>query len=629
MYAELQVRYRADFGNGKIILHEAGRNGARTGGKFFFSAVGMAEMLEGMWRVLVEPAFVAALDIAVRRRNAEIGVGGGDALDAAQEKVRLVYAAEGLADVNGMTPEGVLEMVWAKQMEELRRDPALEAQTALADAGLAPFGSRVVEQRLSKQQLELSTKEMGVDGICEGTRESACSTVRNMVNGQEEEVRDTTLQKSNATDLPPLKALLDALPNVAPQMQFVPRPDQEPFIIHAMFSTSEAADKLDQEYLEMRRKRADTAHSDLAYVPPPPPRTPTRAKKDIYPLGFYGGSGQRYPPFHPTTVTSPEGQVDVHSSSPSERVPRRKPVPLPLPVIPQPPRPINAGLSQTHAGCQTPEATPSDANFADHQVTYPAIPKSQSQGLFTQSFPISARGNPRTAETDKTIPAADYAQLAGEAQDTIRPFSDTPVLPSSGFAPPQQRQQQNQRPPLHTTATCPDALEAHQIRKALAKDFAATKPMPPLPEPDFIAPRPATKQRYVSAGGNAKLHDRQEIAGPAFTHTASGGSMSKDELFKMLNDPDFIKTNFGDVAAARTAKDVTMAGGGARARGSQESERSFVDRRVSGQSSVRNSRDSLTLLGDKRGRTDSGGSLGSLRLGRLKRVFSRKSSDGE
>ena len=444
--------------------------------------------------------------------------------------------------------------------------------------------------------------------------------VTDLVNGQEElhdSIHDTF--DSPGVTLP--NNVLGAVTNEAAQMQIGALASPDPWIVRACYATSEAADKLDKDILAMRRARSNTNNSDLAYVPPP--RTPSRSHKDAYPLGFYGdSSGQRYPPFRPNVQDVPPPVYGA--SCYSSQVPTRKPVPPP--IAPPPVTPSDSGISQSCDGVQTPGSSPLDHVFPQTgQVAYPAIPTSQSQGLFTQSFPVADSGNPRDADTDTTVSAADYTYLAEETHNSICPFSEDPTMLGAANTHPRPHlftaataAADTQGGPLtratlFASATSPDGLHALKLRNV---KLDLTKPQPPLPEPDFIAPRPAQKQRYVSAGGNAKLAERQEIDGPAFMHTHSGADMNKDELYQKLHDPDFIRYNFGDAAVKMS---VSME------RSSQESDRS---KRISGQESKRGSADYL-IKHDKRERTQSGGSTGSARFGKLKRVFSRKNSDDD
>jgi len=111
IYSDLQQRFGNDFGNGNVILHHAGHNGASGADEQPFSAVRMAEMLEDMFETLTDHRLVAALDKAVRLRNAKAKMGGADNLEAAADKAKIIENADALADVNGMTPERIIDMV--------------------------------------------------------------------------------------------------------------------------------------------------------------------------------------------------------------------------------------------------------------------------------------------------------------------------------------------------------------------------------------------------------------------------------------------------------------------------------------------------------------------------------------
>ncbi|KAI6809407.1 hypothetical protein KC332_g12664 [Hortaea werneckii] len=247
-----------------------------------------------------------------------------------------------------------------------------------------------------------------------------------------------------------------------------------------------------------------------------------------------------------------------------------------------------------------------------HQNLMPwARPASQSQDQFTQSFPVGARGYPRDTDTDNSFSAADYTQLADEAQDAIRPFTDTEPLLGSSYSP------QAVRPSLHSTVTSPDAKEVRKFRKTRGGHQTQ---QPLLPEPEFISPRPATKQRYVSAGGNAKLHERQEIEGPAFSFHTGGASMSKDEVDHKLKDRDFIRSTFGSAAAEMAISAE---------RSSRESA-GRADKRESKAGSSKKSKDEVGKY-QKRGKGESGASKGNAAatLAKLKKKFSRKGSECE
>ncbi|KAK5132995.1 hypothetical protein LTR08_008282 [Meristemomyces frigidus] len=469
MYSELQQQYGSKFENGTVIIHNAGQDG--TGGEVQrpVSAVHMAAMLENLWSTITDHRLVATLDQAVRNKHVrdimaqtkqgEAGEEAANLPEGSQDAGKLSEAAEGLMDVNTMTPENIIIMVWHKQATDAR-------------------------YRLSKN-------------IDEQSLLAACHA-------------EVTSRASNAQDQPLPNHLFGALTNQAAQLQIT------------------AAATAGQEM-----RRTYTNESELAHMPPL--RTPHRANKDLYPLGFYGNSsGQRYPTF-PT---------NQHHDAPPVfgGPPVRKPVPT-----------------------------------------------------LGSSSPTS----PSSTLPDTAISAEAYSTLADEAQDAVRPFSDD--------AKPLRKVKS--RPRLLTSATMPGNIFSRK-NKSTDNLPITNEPLPPLPPlPDFISPKPATKQRYVSAGGHAKLEDREEIAGPKFSHPNSGADTQKAELYaKLRNDPEYVKATFGAEAVAMAQKLSVE-------RCSQE------EPAVSPPAGL--------VKHEKRDRTGSASSSFGERLGRLKRVFSRKSGEGE
>lgn len=396
------------------------------------------------------------------------------------------------------------------------------------------------------------------------------------------------------------------------------------------------------EPMPPKRQRAPTVNnSDLVYVPPAPTKTPARKQKDATPLALYGTngslSGQRYPTFNmkaslsktgiPTppvfaTVSSTSGQDQSMepiaqtlmqlSSNSSERKPRAvQPIPLsalrlnsPAPMseidedereerTPSPlsaPRQRRFRCNKTYAAI-TGEVLTSDGNIDEyHQlgpivsdepvdpppatVTYPAIPRSTSAGLFnpgtyvstvTQSFPSAQAGNPRDPEGSPGqggVQREDWYDH-GDGYEHAPTRHSSPATTRRGFPPPLPK---------------------------------------PLPLPDFIAPRPATKQRYVSAGGNAKLEDRPEITDFVLSPSVTPGiAMQRDVLLQHLNNVP----QFGTPTRSMTI------GSPMPSRGSEE---------VLRVSSTRTSyEDGVDLTSTKRDRKESGSSQ---RIARFKRVFS-------
>ena len=71
-------------------------------------------------------------------------------------------------------------------------------------------------------------------------------------------------------------------------------------------------------------------------------------------------------------------------------------------------------------------------------------------------------------------------------------------------------------------------------------------------EPSPTAPKPAVKQRYVSAGGNTPLSERVEVPGPALhvPSPATGRAVTKEDLDAKMSDPEWVRRNFGEDAVA-------------------------------------------------------------------------------
>ncbi|KAI6792088.1 hypothetical protein KC361_g6927 [Hortaea werneckii] len=617
-YSALEQEYGRDFGNGKAIL-------AGAGSRQPLSAVCMAEMLEEMWGVLTDYRLIAALDDAVRLRRAQEKLAALQASYESPTSSQPVAPAHGLLDVNAMTPTAILEMVIANKTQENSRS---SGRTSAGRSLLSYCTAEVLEDgsvvcRASQQSAESASctcqtacdcrpRHFLNEGYC------ACAAIINEAHDSvnEEDALYNTKQENNDADetLSPTQ-VLDVISKQDMNTANAFGVYQSPFTNEA-FQANEIANQLDRDILKMRGAVAKPSETGRSSGPPPKDANPldfygsgssqrqptSRKPKDAYPLGFYGGGPSHY---HPAQRTDDPATVGGQES----RLPRRKPVPLPLPVVPSQSAPTNVDSFQPRGPWQSSEPSTHGVNYAYGQVQYPAIPQSQSQDQFTQSFPVGVRGNPRDTDTDNSFSAADYTQLADEAQDAIRPFTDTEPLLGSSYSP------QAVRPTLHGTVTSPDALEGRKSRKARGKQA-----QPLLPEPEFISPRPATKQRYVSAGGNAKLHERQEIEGPAFSLHTGGASMDKDEVLHKLKDPDFIRSNFGTAAV-----EMSMSA----ERSSRESA-GHTEKRESKAGSLKKSKDEAGKY-HKSGRGESGASKGNAAatLAKLKKKFSRKSSECE
>ena len=162
-----------------------------------------------------------------------------------------------------------------------------------------------------------------------------------------------------------------------------------------------------------------------------------------------------------------------------------------------------------------------------------------------------------------------------------------------------------------------------------AKISRSPRPQTPSPERiDFINPRPALKQRYVSAGEGPKPHEREEIAGPEFVAPViSGSSILKDELFAKLDDPDFVRQAFGEAGLLAMAPRSSVEAGetSPHSPSKRNSPKRGSGQRLSGRDSGRDSYDSMSYNGERRRK----GSSASAKFKQLKSVFSRKSSSDD
>jgi hypothetical protein len=245
--------------------------------------------------------------------------------------------------------------------------------------------------------------------------------------------------------------------------------------------------------------------------------------------------------------------------------------------------------------------------------------------MFTQSFPAPGAGNPRDTEKESqdskkvstlkatSDPADDYVGLLSEhpsSTDHAEHVTGTEPFPkltrSVTTSPPS-------KPALKSANTTPGAVPTQKT---------LNKPTPPLPEPDFIAPKPAVKQRYVSAGGNTPLSEREEIPGPAFHPTTPSPlpreclPISEEELEAGLRDKEWIRRHFGEAAVALMFK-------GRRSSDENEAcDSKNGSKRTSGRKSNESDRGTPS---DKRDRTSSGAG----KREKLKRMFSRKNSNTE
>ena len=405
---------------------------------------------------------------------------------------------------------------------------------------------------------------------------------------------------------------LGAATTTLAQLQVAALASPDPILIHAVHNIQDAINAHDLQVAGLFTQRSNTtATHDPANGPAR--QLSAREIRDAYPLHLYGrNGGERFPNLGAQEVT-----LNTEQSRLASNMPARKPVPPPIMILNDPP-------SLSNTGCDFPTPPPSSPYDAQTftqagQTNVPEKPTLQGRDLFSQSFPVPAAGNPRKTnngdfgndQAQEYINLLPYHPSAVEEcyQSTLKHAPVGHTAPktsihahSSQIVWPFSRSATSSPPKKSgSTNTLPALEELSKLKN---------KPQPPLPVPDFISPRPALKQRYVSAGGNAKLEDRAEIAGPALTsiQTTKGARISKEELEARMNDVDWVREHFPEFAL-----------GSSPPRGSADSN----NQRKSGRTSNESDR---SKNGEKRDRTSSGASG---RREKLKRMFSRKNSQGE
>ena len=625
IYGDIQQRFESEMRNGQLILHAHGWDGEHMCTPF--TVLEFASWLEHVWRSLMNPGLVGRLENAVRMQNftldhcEEFGVqashghihGKWHDLSPRQLEIEL-DESEGMMDVHEMSPDDVWKTLWITYAPIIQLSCEVELQKEIV---FTTRRAEIIESLLtedSPEPEELEEDETDDDGeaLCIRTLGCKCRTVcrdvasncacakgRNQVKAlieDQQKIHDTVHcdhAEENRGPLP--NHMLGAVTNDMAQLQIAAMANPEPYIIQAVFATSEAADRLDAQYLQQKRARANSSNIPLAYVP----QTPQRVTQSSWPLGIHGAdSGQRYPTFRPqaTALLPP-----VYG--PSSKVPGRKPVPK-YPSIPKrslqaPLEPIgrfdpiydnNWPLSKPLPPSQQPAPFRQD-------VHDPVCVKVSKNSLVTKSCPEPYNVQNAQPENEFANWEPSYVGVGMGApiksKNPADPFN-TPTKPRSG------------RFSMDSVSGMKTRYPSADLRNWLDKPYPPLPPSELVPEPEFIAPRPALKQRYVSAGGSAKLEDREAIedfALPPAEH--QGVTMPKAQFMQLLADAEMPDPAHGKgQSPARQSHEYAAAEGGERSSGHEPG----------------------SPRGQKRDRTGSSASLG---LARLKRVFSRKNSDSD
>lgn len=609
LYEVLREDVTSERENGNITLHTGGRDGLSADKDF--TALNFASMLEEMHFMLMDQRLIGPLEIAVRReklannyRDTFGDVAFRQRFDTDWAKLNDQGAEDHLDQVRGMIvigllPEAsVLNKVFDDCMPAVRRacQEVFAVEVVLPQRD-APAGEGVTDQTTKATYNDephcLCSDVCSCKLVCQfEVQPCVCEEARTglqhaTILSYHQQHLHSQLSASPDYEVADsaTNASASAVTDEVARMQEAST--KEP---HASHSSSafvlEPRPRKPATVSYRTRPRGDTSNSDLAYVPPP--RTPMqrRPTKDAMPLGFYGyDSPQRYPKFNSTNLSQPS---PVYGPSLySANFPSRRPIPF--------------------GSTDVTLSSSSQNNAPDSSIEYSSTLPSSSPPGFTEEQRDLSRQGPYNKSLSSDAGGNDQQPVQApqgccpRRLDSPKMFGPFSPFPDSAAAanPPQELGRRSEDVPKSRSPI------AASTEASLARKSAPAGSSPDLP--DFIAPRPALKQRYVSAGGNAKLADRPEIPGfalPPATH--KGMAMSRQELEQRLEQ------NVRDRKHSGTMKHDSAV-------------RSSNDSPAGGSSVGRVSREVEELVhGEKRDRT---GSNSSFRA--LKRVFSRQNSQSE
>lgn len=511
-----------------------------------------ARLLEEAWYVLMDSRLVATLDRAVHARESRhhmlhLPDRHGDS------KMPADQSEGGLVDVNSMTVDAIITMLWQTiqpriaavcsqtQDEEARAAALAAAKNAQEKAeGLLP----PPPARQSTPRKECSCRS---DCVCRrdcDRQSTPCGCYfrvqlfylvdeQNEQNGRHYVERDPT-----SLDLLPFdrissigtEARIDNASDVDDQTGSTPSDNDR------LHSRNGRAHLHSTRHPGTTRLHANTDTLDLAHVPHS--ISTRRGTKDETYLGLdVDRSGQRFPPlFRYNTDLS-----------------QQQPVPAPTKWNFPPPRKPVPGCAASPSSIASSFGRDSEEHIASvmDQTTASSCNNPGPPGL-TQSYPVAATGNVRggygnVARIPLSPPDKFHSTSVEQYENSTgrHPTADERSSPQPDSVVPRRLITPTRTPPQppHAAISSPTSSIAMFGRRSL--NFARREPE--LPLPDFISPRPALRQRYVSAGGTARLADREEIPAPRRIHRAS----LDVELDNTPNDRDRTDEDGAEIARPR------------------------------------------------------------------------------
>nr|OQO24238.1 hypothetical protein B0A51_12294 [Rachicladosporium sp. CCFEE 5018] len=587
LYDDLQIRFGKHWERGTYVLHSFGTG---EGVKHDICVVELASMLERFWNDLMQPSVVAAIDYRVKQKNAFNQLGG-------VPEMTEILAAYGMVSIDGATPQQIWRMLEVDFVpaitQALNGDVRDNANLMSPRSAMRRYGPAV------KHDLDPDYLHCSCPDHCECRIICALSDPGCTCETQRQRMGIVPMRKKTPPPLLPIPQpqLLTAL-LAAPQQTPAPRvPAAHSPIIQdrsisagtvrarrAAFETpnpqlatptpaqigavtrgdsSGVAEGYRQLALdhpaatEEYNTQAVPTRKPLPYTQRPgrpciaEPKTPVRVAKDVTPLDFFGDySGQRYPAeatfrapptvsppvygatLQPVAVSASKGIAPAELSPdnsglfPQPLIIKRNNASTPSSRIPFMGEEVPQPRFGENLGNKGYETAATLRALEGMEITT-KTPKSATQ--ITQSFPVPTRGNIREPDSlfSTPPPHQTFATPSGPRYGSAAGNEPFPRLSSDRNSLDPSRPFTTVLPFLISNPK----LRAHAQSAASITDLTST-----TPHRDNITPRPATVQRYVSAGGLTPLHEREEITPPDLDfmrHPPSGlGSYSKEALMK-------------------------------------------------------------------------------------------------
>lgn len=612
LYSDIKLNFKTELQNGDYVLHMGGYDGNEENQPF--TAFELGAQLEEVWDIINDTRLVGPLESAVRLENATevYRAEFGNAtfrqrfeeeyhrLDRKTTESRL-DTVRGMVDPDAYTAAAITDMLWQKYAslmnracrEKLHIELDLAARRAVLRETNDPT-SQAAQEEVQVEPFCLCDEHCHCKLACQfevGT--CACKNKRLVEAAYNARHTQPPASMASIHRRPLLQSqesfgrVTDSMSNL--QMSPSYDPELESVEAYKLASRTARVGSQTTQSFHRRRERSDTENSNLAYVPSSVLRTPTRGKNNI-PLGMLGDeSGQRYPTFRKASTDYP----DFGSINYTTDMPQRKAVPFQS----------ASGFSPSKRSKTTsPEFT---LTMSSRPGPDPRLPEHRPSKSFLPQF-LKLKGRSSSQKSPEPIEEEHPRKPDNEFKEWDTSKVKTPKI-SAQRKLGGEAIARHPSPMGRHSADSPVRTNRSPVPTAITRANTADSSL--LALPDFMNPRPARRQRYVSAGGDTPLQDREEITDFMLPPAADPGfSMTKEELDRRVAQGEFITPPRASVNSSIP-------------RASQESAIGS-----SGSGSGRPSYDTTNNQGnpEKRDRTAS-----NISNRALKRIFSRTHSSSE